>query len=112
MLKRLVNNDIILKEYKASPGRTKWWFSECRSTDILVELVKRYGAIAKESVKNRPLISSAVRGDKRGLLIKLNREEAEERKKDIAYWLPLRKELEALRHQILSRPLGTRPLGT
>lgn len=103
MLKRLVDNDIILKKYKASRGRTKWWFSECRNADILVELAKRYGAIAKESVKNRPLISSAIRGAKRGLLIKLDREEAEERKKDIAYWLPLRKELEALRHQVLSR---------
>ena len=101
MLKRLVDNDIILKEYKASPGRIKWWFSECRNADILVELTKRYGTIAKESVKNRPLISSAIRSDKRVLLIKLNREEAEERKKDIAYWLPLRKELETLRHENL-----------
>ena len=101
MLKRLVDNDIILKKYKAAPGRTKWWFGECRNADILVELAKRYRALAKKIMKERSLISSAIRGDKRGLIIKLNKEEAEERKKDIAYWLPLRKELEALRHQVV-----------
>jgi len=101
MLKRLVANDIILKRYKASPRRIKWWFGECRNADMLIELAKRYRSLAKESVKERPLISSAIRNDKRGLSIKLNREEAEEREKDTAYWLPLKKELETLRHKVL-----------
>ena len=100
MLKRLVNNDIILKKYKAAAGRIGWWFGECTDTGMLVDLARRYRRVAKESVKDRPLISSAIRGDESGLLIKLNREKDDERKKDMAYWLPLKKELEALRHQV------------
>jgi len=99
MLKRLVANDIILKKYKASPDRMKWWLGECRNVDILVELAKKYRSLAKEIAKERPLISSAIKGDKHELFTRLNREEARERKKDIAYWLPLKKELETLRHK-------------
>jgi hypothetical protein len=103
MLKRLVNNDIILKKYKAAPDRIKWWLGECRNVDILVELAKRYHSLAKEVVKDRPLVASAIKDDKDELFIKLNKEEARERKKDIAYWLPLKKELETLRHKILQK---------
>ena len=98
MLKRLVANDIILKKYKASRDRIKWWFGECRNVDILIELAKKYRSLAKEITKKRPLVSSAIKGDEHDLLTKLNKEEARERKKDIAYWLPLKKELEVLRH--------------
>ena len=103
MLKRLVDNDIILKKYKAAPDRIKWWLSECRDAGILIELAKIYRRDAKERAKARPLISLAMRGDKSRLVIKLNEEEAKERKKDVAYWLPLKKELEELRHQFLRK---------
>jgi hypothetical protein len=103
MLRRLVDGDIILKKYKAGADRIKWWFIECRNAGILMDLAKRYHRLAKESAGDRPLISSAIRRDERGLSVRLDGEEAEEREKDIAYWIPLKKELEALRHQALSR---------
>ena len=103
MLKRLVANDIILKKYKASLDRIKWWLGECRNVDMLIKLAKKYRFLSKKMAKERPLISSAIKGDKDELLTKLNREEAKERKKDTAYWLPLKKELETLRHKILSQ---------
>ncbi len=102
MLKRLVDDDIILKKYKAPPNRVRWWLSECRDVETLIEVAKRYRVLAKEGVKERPLIALAIRGKRRGLLVRINKEEAEERQKDIAYWRPLRKELEALRHRAVS----------
>ena len=99
MLKRLVDNDIILKKYKATVNRIKWWLSECRDSDVLIELTRRYPSLAKETVKNRPLVSLAIRKDKRRLLAKLNLEESKEREKDTAYWNPLKKELELLRRR-------------
>jgi len=99
MLKRLVDNDIILKKYKATANKIKWWFGECRDSDVLIELTRRYPSLAKEAVKNRPLVLLAIRKDKRRLLAKLNLEESKEREKDIVYWNPLKKELELLRRR-------------
>ena len=107
MLKRLVDNDIISKKYRAAPGTIKWWLNECRNADILIELANRYNKYAKEIAKTRPLISFAVKEDGHKLSIKLNEEERGEREKDIAYWLPLKKELEELRHQIMPRKSTT-----
>lgn len=101
MLKRLLDNDIILNNYVASQNHIKWWFQECRDPNILIKLTEKYPKIAKELVKQRVLISFALRPDKQKLNQQFHNEEMQERQKDIEYWKPLRKELEVLRRRKL-----------
>ena len=103
MLKRLVENDIILNKNKPQAKRLKWWFREVRSPEILVELAKKYPKIARGCILERPLLSFAVTSDMEQLKTKLNREEINYRHRDVEYWAPLRKELEILRHQKLKK---------
>jgi len=99
MLKRLVENDIILNRHNPSDDRLRWWFRECRYVDTLIELAQSYPKIARECVIDRVILSSAIDGDKQKLNLQLQDEEALERQKDIEYWVPLKKELEILRHK-------------
>lgn len=99
MLKRLVENDIILRKDNPSAGQIKWWLSESRNAETLLNLVQKYPEIAKECVTIRPLLREAIAKNMAQLNLKLNDEEAAQRQKDIEYWAPLRKELEALRHE-------------
>jgi len=99
MLKRLVENDYLSNKDKPSDERIKWWLRECRGTSILIELTRRYPAIARECLAHRPLLSLAINRDTEKLGSALREEEARERQKDIEYWAPLRKELEILRHK-------------
>ena len=98
MLKRLVENDIILSKNKQPTIRVKWWLEECRDAGLLIALAKKYHKVAKERVRNRRLLSLALAQDTEGLKVQLADEENIERQKDIEYWAPLRKELETLRH--------------
>lgn len=99
MLKRLVENDIILNKDNPSNNLVRWWLLETRTSDYLIELARKYPKIVKESIINRPLLSYAVNLDKQKLNSELYKEELIERQKDIEYWAPLKKELEMLRHK-------------
>ena len=99
MLKRLVENDIILHKDNPKDKQIIWWLQECRSAQTLIELAERYPRIAKKCIKNRPLLSYAIVKDIKNINAKLYQEELLERRKDIEYWIPLRKELELLRHK-------------
>lgn len=99
MLKRLVGNDIILHGDAPTGDQLRWWFCESRSASRLIELAKEYPKIAKRCVANRPLLSYGIKGDIKKLDQQLQKEELVERKKDIKYWTPLKKELEILRWQ-------------
>ncbi len=98
MLKRLVEDDIVLNKDNPSDDRVRWWLVESRNPDSLVVIAGKYPKIAKECLGSRPLLSSAINSDAQKLNLKLHEEEIRERQKDIKYWAPLRKELEALRH--------------
>ena len=98
MLKRLVENDIVLNKAHPSDDQVRWWLLESRNPDSLIMLAGKYLKIAKECLGNRPLLSSAINSNTQKLNLKLHEEEIRERQKDIEYWAPLRKELEALRH--------------
>ncbi|MBI5452012.1 hypothetical protein HY945_00970 [Candidatus Gottesmanbacteria bacterium] len=105
MLRRLVENDIILyKDKHPSDEQIKWWLLECRTPGTLVKLVKNYSKIAKDCSLDRPLLISAIQQDLPKLNSQLKVEERIERQKDIEYWAPLRKELEVLRHKNLRKP--------
>lgn len=99
MLKQLVENDINSRN-NPSKEKIKWWLIESRSADSLIRLSKKYSALAKECLKKRPLLKSAIMPNAQKLNIGLNEEELIERQKDIEYWAPLKQELEALRHRL------------
>lgn len=97
MLKRLVEADI-LKNRETSIKKAEWWFRECRTPELLIELVKRYRGICKKISKERYLLKWAEKNNVEQLEGYLHREEKIEREKDKIYWKPLRRELENLRH--------------
>lgn len=99
MLKRLVENDIILNKDNPSHKKVQWWLKESRNADSLIELAGKYPKIAKECIVKRPLLSCARAKDIQKLNSKLYQEERIERREDIKYWKPLKKELELLRHK-------------
>ena len=99
MLKRLVENDIVLHKANPSKYQLRWWFSEDRAADRLIELARAYPEIARECVAQRPLLFSAIKANRKKLDKQLNEEELRECKKDIEYWAPLKKELEILRRE-------------
>lgn len=99
MIKRLIENDIVLNKDNPSHIKIQWWFTESRTVDHLMKLSEKYPEIIKEMVLRRPLLNYAIKGDSAALSKALYEEERIERQKDIEYWTPLRKELEILRHQ-------------
>ena len=98
MLKRLVENDILLNKNNPSAEKIKWWLLESRDSESLVRLGKEYPEILKENISSRPLLSAAVDQNLQKLDFELREEQSREQQKDIEYWTPLKKELEILRH--------------
>jgi len=99
MLKRLVENDMIVHKKNPSQNQISWWLRESRNAQRLVDLAKKYPQRTKECVIQRPLLSFALASDYRRVASAIQKEEMIERQKDIEYWTPLRKELEMLRHK-------------
>lgn len=101
MIRRLVENDIILNEKNPLDEQIRWWFLECREASRLIVLGKKYPHLLKECVIYRPLLSKVASEDIKKIISALSEEEMAERQKDIEYWGPLKKELEELRHKIV-----------
>ena len=101
MLKRLVENDILLNKNNPSAEKIKWWLLESRNPESLVRLGKEHPEILKENILFRPLLSAVVDQNLQKLDSELREEELIERQKDIEYWVPLKKELEILRHNMI-----------
>jgi hypothetical protein len=63
-----------------------------------MELAHRYPTTCRRLIRKRPLLAHAEAGKTEYLEQALLAEELTERQRDKAYWLPLRRELERLRH--------------
>lgn len=98
MIRRLVEANYFQNIAKPNADQIRFWFRELRTTDLLLELAHQYPAVCRRLKTGRPLLAHAERQDLAGVESSLAVEEATERREDRAYWLPLRKELEALRH--------------
>lgn len=99
MIRRLVEANFF--ENRASPSleQLAFWFQELRTPELLCDLATAEPALARESIAKRPLVQHALAGDVIALSAAMKDEESEERRKDQAYWLPLKQELERLRRQ-------------
>jgi len=98
MIRRLLEAHYFQNQEKPRPAQVRFWFQELRTPELLVELACRKPAICLRQTKERPLLAHAPSGDLVGLEEALWAEEIAERQQDKEYWLPLKAELEKLRH--------------
>jgi hypothetical protein len=99
MLDRLIETDMGIVQ-KPKDSKIKWWLFECRNSDKLIELAKRYKLLCEECAKKRPLLTASLQKDGTKLQELLYNEQQLEKNKDKKYWQPLIKELETLRHKM------------
>ena len=95
MLRRLVDASYAApSDDNPSAEQVEFWLAELRSPEFLREAVSRFPGIAKHVT--RPAVAAALNdGD---IPAALAAEQSHEMAADREYWLPLRRELEALRH--------------
>ncbi len=106
MIRRLVEAHFVQHSKNPTPERISFWLQESRTVTILQELARQYPDQLAAVSKQRPLLSLATSADEVALTSALESEEKQEREADRVYWLPLRAELEKLRH---ARRLGPGP---
>ena len=98
MIRRLVEANFFGNRRNPGTPQIRFWLRELRTPELLVEVTKHNLKLARQLVQKRPLLQSALTGQIEKLTDELFAEEFAEREKDRLYWLPLKKELEQLRH--------------
>ena len=98
MIRRLVEAHYFEHRKKPNPAQVKFWLRELRTPELLIEVARTNAASCQRLVAARPLLAHAATGDAAALERALLAEETAEREQDKTYWLPLRRELEKLRH--------------
>jgi hypothetical protein len=98
MLRRLLEAHHFRHRVRPRPEQIKFWLRELRTPELLVEVARRHHASARRLLRQRPLIAHALTGRLDKLERALAAEERDQRDADRLWWLPLRRELEQLRH--------------
>jgi hypothetical protein len=100
MIARLLEANYFANRANPTDAQIAFWLSELRTPAVLVEVATRYPEACSALVPKRGLLAAAQRGEEASLREALKVEEENERAADRAYWLPLRAELEQLRHRV------------
>jgi hypothetical protein len=82
---------------RATPDWIRFWLKECRSPELLIELVTRFPGEARELEPARPLLAQARAANLPEVRTALDAEARAEQEKDRIYWAPLKRELEEFR---------------
>ncbi|HRI13815.1 MAG TPA: hypothetical protein PLX89_12510 [Verrucomicrobiota bacterium] len=99
MIRRLIEADRVACRGTPSSEQARFWLREGRTPELLVELARQFPLEAAALASGpRSLLHAALRGDAAGLESGLAEEERAERAADRAYWVPLKQELERMRH--------------
>ena len=101
MLSRLVEAHYAGNRSSPTARKTDFWFMEARTPALLIELARRHRVGLRRCLLRRPLLALARDGREAELATALAAEENLERVADRAYWDPLKRELEQLRHDRL-----------
>ena len=102
MIRRLVEVNYFANRETPTKNQIRFWFLELRTPQLLIELA-RQNRIPPQLFRQRPLLKT-LKNEDESLLAKLLIEEEEQvRNADRRYWMPLKKELETLRHARISR---------
>ena len=99
MIEALVEGHYRALGSKPVPERVAFWLREARTPERLAELATRFPTETRAFAAARPLLTHALAGDLESLRPALDAEVRAEQAKDRVYWAPLRRELEALRHE-------------
>ncbi len=95
MLRRLVDASYDgARDQTATSAQSEFWLAELRSPEFLSDAVARFPRAASESTR-AAVVATLHAGD---IAAALAAEQLQEMEIDRAYWEPLRRELEALRH--------------
>lgn len=111
MIRRLVERHYLDTTLEPTAARFRFWLRELRTPALLIECVERAriaGAdiddVLGEQIAAREATALAAEGSSEAVIADaMAREEARERSADEAYWRPLIKELEELRHSLRRR---------
>jgi hypothetical protein len=99
MIRRLIEADHAACPGPPSSAQARFWLREGRTAALLVAWARAFAAEAVSLAAGpRPLLAAALRGDEAGVEAALASEEQAERAADRAYWIPLKQELERMRH--------------
>jgi len=98
MLRRLVEASYDGHIAAATPARIEFWLTQLRTPTLLQDCVERFPEQAERAAPSRPAVRAAIVRDPSAIETALTQEEAMEREADRLYWVPLRQELERLRH--------------
>ena len=98
MIRRLVEAHYFQNRDHPKPAQIRFWLSELRTPALLIEAAQFHPGYCQKLVTERPLLVHATAAEADILERALREEEMAERERDKLYWLPLRKELERLRH--------------
>jgi hypothetical protein len=98
MIRRLVEAHYFNHRDSPNPDQIRFWLQELRTASLLVDTAAKWPDFTKEELCRRPLLSLVIAGDTVALEKALDAEEDREREQDRNYWLPLKQELERLRH--------------
>ena len=97
MIRRLVEVNYFENREAPTKAQIRFWFLELRTPQLLVELASQ-NRMSPKLLARRPLLKNVQAHNENRLAELLIDEEERERKADRIYWLPLKKELESLRH--------------
>jgi hypothetical protein len=100
MIRRLVEAHYSSHHPQPTDEQLRFWFLQCRTLDILIDLAGKYPEIASDETQRRPLLKFALANDREQLDLQLADEERCERLADQQYWQPLKRELEQLRRNL------------
>ena len=97
-LRRLVEADYLTRKEGATESDVAWWLAELRTPSYLIELAASHPEAAAV-MASRPWLAQVVTAGESAIREHLDDEERRIRADDRAYWAPLRRELEQMRHQ-------------
>ena len=99
MVRRLLEADITARRNAPTQSDLRFWLLELRTPTLLIEFAQLYPQLSQRLVPKRRLLEAALSGNLEALEKALHAEEIAERERDRLYWLPLKREIEELRHQ-------------
>ncbi len=100
MIRRLIEAEVVRAPREPAEESIRFWLREGRTPSLLQGLATRHRDLWEQEETGRPaVLAEACGGKERGLERALLAEELREREVDRRYWLPLRRELERLRHE-------------
>jgi hypothetical protein len=99
MIRRLVEAHYFENSEDPNEDRIRFWLQELRTPSLLIEAAALWPDDARQQLAARPLLEHALARDEELLETALTVEEQVERLRDKNYWLPLKKELEAMRRR-------------